>query len=442
MTNGADPNGGSDSTAELQLTINQAFEVASTDVLMEGVVDLGGVEVHLGGGQYVISKPLTIPDIGGGNVVIHGGTVRASNSFPADGFLLEMATTTLREEWTRVNGRLTESLAQPIYENVHLHDLLLDANYTGGGILLLNPLRVTISNCYITHFSTIGISVQGGHETLIHSSFLGQHITSGADPLEHTFSGTAILLSGNDNSVTDVVIFSAQTAIEVDGQANIITNAHCYNKASGLGGIGIVIRKGATLTRILGCYLDFTGIVLEETAEIIISNSFFLGDAYVLLKAIGDSPATVTGLNIAENIFHGNNNGVPIVQLQGNFSDIRQTCIDNNSATGMVNRCTRARATVTGYGSEWTVDFSQRLLFPSSIAHVHYSFYALPGREDVTHNSSGKFFPLHALHSVTSTSIKVTSDTPINATVSIYVDQSFQDEDTHDSFQPYLSSYL
>jgi hypothetical protein len=69
---GADPTGGSDSTIALQQTINEAFEVASTHVLMPGIVDLGGVEIHLGGGQYIISKPLTFPDTGGGNILVRG----------------------------------------------------------------------------------------------------------------------------------------------------------------------------------------------------------------------------------------------------------------------------------------------------------------------------------------------------------------------------------
>lgn len=434
--NGADPSGGSDSTMALQLTINQAFEVASTQSMMEGIIDLGGVEVHLGGGQYIISKPLTLPDLGGGNVVIHGGTIRASSLFPPDGFLLELATSELREEWAMMGGRLAESHAPPAYENIALQNLLLDANYTAGGILLLNPLRIIITNCYITHFATIGISVQGGHETLIHSSFLGQHITSGGDPLEATFSGTAIVLSGNDNSVTDVVIFSAQTAIEVDGQANIITNAHCYNKATRLGGVGIVVRKGAIQTRMIGCYMDYAGIVLEETQEITVSNSFFLGDAYVLLKAPGDIPSPVVGVSIVDNMFHGSNHGVPIVQLQGNFSRVKQTYVDGNAATGMAYRSTRARASTTKFGSEWTVDVSQTLLFPNSIAHVHYSFY--PITANASSSSGSKAFPLHTLRSVTSKSITVVSDTLIHATVAVYVDQSFYNEDNDDNFQPYL----
>ncbi|KAI5069397.1 hypothetical protein GOP47_0015698 [Adiantum capillus-veneris] len=420
--NGADPTGNSDSTAELQLTINQAFEVASRNNLMPGVADLGGVEVHLAGGQYAISKPLTLPDQGGGNVVIRGGTLRATSSFPSDRFLIELGSPQLREEWVRLGGKLANSHGQPAFENIALQNLMLDANFTAGGILLLNPIRTTIANCYITHFSSSGISVHGGHETFIQTSFLGQHITTGSDPGERSFSGTAILLDSNDNAVTDVVIFSAQTAIEILGQANIITGVHCYNKATGWGGVGIMIRQGAAQNRMLGCYLDYTGIVLEETRQITITNSFFLGDAFVLLRATGNPD--VVGLSIVDNMFSGGNHGVPIVQTKGSFSHVKQTCVDDNSATGMALRSTRARVSVAGFGSNWTADLSETLLFPTSIAHVQYSFFA--SNENATDSSS--VFPSHALQSVKATSITVASDIPVHAIVSFNVDQSTYSE--------------
>ena len=170
---------------------------------------------------------------------MHGGTIRASGTFPLDGYLVEAATTELREEWEErkkkdnTGGGVQAWQTPAAFENIHFKDLLLDGNYSAGGILLLNALRTTISNCYFMHFakSSVGINVQGGHETLIHHSFLGQHITTGADPLESSFSGTAILLAGNDNAVTDVVIFSAAIGVEIAGQANIITGttAHIIN---------------------------------------------------------------------------------------------------------------------------------------------------------------------------------------------------------------------
>nr|GEW85174.1 polygalacturonase QRT3 [Tanacetum cinerariifolium] len=61
---------------------------------------------------------------------------------------------------------------------------MLDFSFRGGGIRALETLRTSIDNCYIAHFKTTGILVQGGHETYIHNSFLGQHITAGGDPGE------------------------------------------------------------------------------------------------------------------------------------------------------------------------------------------------------------------------------------------------------------------
>jgi len=105
--------------------------------------------------------------------------------------------------------------------------------------------------------------VQGGHETYIRNSFLGQRITASRSPDERKFSGVGISLMGN-NAITDVVIFSAAVGIAVTGQANILTGVHCYNKATGFGGVGIKLKLGGlTQTRSIGCYLDYTAIVAE-----------------------------------------------------------------------------------------------------------------------------------------------------------------------------------
>lgn len=99
---------------------------------------------------------------------------------------------------------------------------MLDSNYRGGGISVINSLRTSIDNCYITHFTTNGILVQSGHETYIRNSFLGRHIIAGEDKNERDFSGTGISLQGNDNAVTDVAILSAAIGLMVTGQANFL----------------------------------------------------------------------------------------------------------------------------------------------------------------------------------------------------------------------------
>ena len=153
---------------------------------------------------------------------IHGGTLLASNDFPADRYLIDLSAspTTTNEENTEspaMDEHELSSTSTYYYEFITLKDLMLDSNYRGGGIAVINSLRTSIDNCYLAHFTTNGILVRGGHETYIRNSFLGQHITAGADPGERNFSGTAINIIGNDNAVTDVVIFSAATGIVVSG---------------------------------------------------------------------------------------------------------------------------------------------------------------------------------------------------------------------------------
>ena len=141
------------------------------------------------------------------------------------------------------------------YEYITLRDLFLDSNFKGGGISITNSLRINIDNCYITHFTTNGILVQSGHETYIRNTFIGQHITAGGDKNERKFSGIGISLQGNDNAITDVVIFSAAIGILITGQANTISGVHCYNKASGFGGTGIYLKLPGNFFNYLIIYI-------------------------------------------------------------------------------------------------------------------------------------------------------------------------------------------
>lgn len=190
---GADPTGKSDSTEAILKALSDAFNGPREGSLIEGIANLGGAEIHLEGGNYLISKPLRLPDAGVGNLVIHGGTLRASDDFPTDGYLIDLSA--------------SKSSSSYNYEYITLKDLMFDSNYRGGAVSVINSLRTSIDNCYIAHFTSNGILVQSGHETYIRNSFLGQHITAGGDPGERNFTGTAINLMGNDNAVTDVVIF-------------------------------------------------------------------------------------------------------------------------------------------------------------------------------------------------------------------------------------------
>lgn len=289
---------------------------------------------------------------------------------------------------------------------------MLDSSYRGGGIAVVNSLRTTIDNCYIVHFNTDGIWVKGGHETMIRGAYIGQHITAGGSPGERNFNGTGINLNGNDNAVTDTVIFSAAVGVLISGQANALTGVHCYNKATGFGGTGIYLKlPNLTQTRIVNCYLDYTGIVSEDPVQLIVSNSFFLGDGAVVFKAV---KGVIQYVNIVNNLFAGLGRGTDIVQLDESnaaFTDVDGVVVEQNGVKGMALRSTVAKGMVRGNGKSWTVDFSSVLLFRDRIDHVLYSLQAESG------------FPQHALRNVSGNRVVVEADVALQATVHVAVDQ-------------------
>ncbi|KVH92088.1 Parallel beta-helix repeat-containing protein [Cynara cardunculus var. scolymus] len=301
------------------------------------------------------------------------------------------------------------------YEFITLRDLMVDCNFKGGGIRLIDALRTTIDNCYVAHFTTTGILVQGGHETYIRNSFLGQHITAGGDPHERNFTGTAIDLQGNDNAVTDVVIFSAEVGIAISGQANMITGVHCYNKANGFGGIGILLKvPGITQTRIVNSYFDYTGIVAEDPVQLHISDCFFLGDSFIVLKSVR---GVVNGINIINNMFSGSNKGIDIVQLdQTNeeFKEIGHVVVDKNNVNGMNLKATIAKGVTRVNGTSWIVDFNEILLFPRRIRFVQHALLT----------GASNSFPNTVLRNISNNQVLIESDTIVEGSVSVSVDQS------------------
>lgn len=67
---GADPTGKSDSTEAILKALSDAFNGPREGSLIEGIANLGGAEIHLEGGNYLISKPLRLPDAGVGNLMV------------------------------------------------------------------------------------------------------------------------------------------------------------------------------------------------------------------------------------------------------------------------------------------------------------------------------------------------------------------------------------
>ncbi|KAI3794684.1 hypothetical protein L1987_37317 [Smallanthus sonchifolius] len=413
---GADPSDAQDSTAAIMGAVIDASLVENGQKLLPGVNDLGGAIVDLQGGSFRISRPVVIPP-NSGNLVIQGGTLRASNTFPSGNYLIELnSPNSLKHSKTATNeshGTFSDSKSQnePIYyEDITLRDILFDSSNIGGGLLVVDSARTRITNCFFLHFVTEGIRVERGHETFISSSFMGEIPTIGGNQHERDFVGTAIDLASNDNAVTDVVIFSAAIGMVLRGQANMITGVHCYNKATFFGGIGILIETGQI--RVDNCYMDYNSIVVHDPSQVHISNGFFLGGGNVVLKSVN---GRVSGLNIVNNMFSGDSKSV--VEIDGEFTSIDQVVIDqNNVKGGMRLKSTVGKMAVTGSGTVWVADFSPVLVFPGRISHVQYSIYdGAFGVEGV----GG-----HAVTNVSGNVVVVETEKQMNGTVWFLVDQN------------------
>ena len=323
---------------------------------------------------------------------VKGGTFRASNVFPGNRHLIE--------------------LVPPNYgiffEDVTFRDILFDSSFRGGGILVINSARIRITNCYFLHFTTQGVNVKGGHETYISNSFFGQHSTVGGDKKEPSFSGTGIDLSSTDNAITDVVIFSAGIGISLSGEANMVTGVHCYNKATWFGGIGIPVKSH--LTRIDNCYLDYTGIVIEDPVHVHVTNALFIGDANIVLRSVHGK---ISGLNIVNNMFRSKSRkNFPIVKVKGNFHEIDQVVIDQNNISGMMLKSTIGKSKVYGNGTRWVVDFSHVLVFPNRINHYQHSFLVRSGQ-----------IVASAVTEVSNNVVVVETDRAVAGTISVIVHQ-------------------
>lgn len=308
-----------------------------------------------------------------------------------------------------------------MYEYITLKDLMLNCNFRGGGIAIINSLRTTVDNCYVSHFRSEGIVIEGGHESYIRNSFIGQHINVGGDRGEKDFSGIGVKIMGNDNLLRDIVIYSAEIGVMVLGQANVIMGVHCYNKARALGGVGIYVKEpGFTQTRIVNCYLDYTGVVAEDPVQVHITGCFFLGNALVVLKSIG---GVISGLNIVDNMFSGDYTGVRIVELDESktpFTRIDQVVVDRNNVRGMVVKSTVGRGSTRANGTTWTVDFSSLLLFPNLIKNVVYSLEM----EQSEGQGQIQVLPNHVLTNLTHNRVTVRSNLAIAATLHVQVHQT------------------
>jgi len=370
--------------------------------LAEGIKNLGGAVISLGGGRYSVSAPVVIPR-GYGNLHMRDGTIKASDTFPHDCYVVAAGSdgcTGDDEDLVNFNEHLSFS------------NLMLDGSNVAYGVLWLHhTIGAVVGTNLFLGFQQRGVYIRLGHEVVVESTWMGQYLFS--DERKQTSqTATAIYISANDHVVSNVVIFSALVGVVDKGAGNTFVGLHSWN------GSGTSFISTGYNTRILGCYPDFNDVILENPYHVTVTNSFFLGGAQIVLRANRDEktarrPPVIRGLIIRTNTFDFSDES--IIQLHGEFDSVSDTFIGgnivSNNMTAVSTSSTRQLHLTNA--TEWEFDLSDELLF-ATIQRVQYSLELDDGQPLVR----------HASRPARGNRVVVETDVPVSGTVTIAVDQS------------------
>ena len=208
---GADPTGRNDSAAAFDAAVSAAAAIASSNALPADVGS-GRVTLDLGGGTYLISRPIKIQYHSG--ITVSGGTLVAdARVFPADGFLLDVSSLT----------------------GFSFRELTLDNQHVGGGMRFDGIVQVDVSGVFFLHYKTDGIfgdDVSGAsHELMVQDSFFAEFMWGevGFDNIQLQ-SGTAIYLSSQfyDSNFYNSIIRCTRVGIVNEAGANAFFGFHVY----------------------------------------------------------------------------------------------------------------------------------------------------------------------------------------------------------------------
>ena len=250
------------------------------------------------------------------------GTIRASPSFPKNQYIIY------------VGGNGCSNPQGSCNENVGFSELMLDCQQVCAGCLSIqSTMGANVGpRTFMLGFNENGILIYGGHEVMIHETWLGEYLYS--NPLSHqpNLTATAINIAGNDHFVTNTIVFSSQVGVAVNGAANLLTGVHTWNNAETLGGIGILVNSYQT--RIVSCYLDYNSLVIAWPTAVVVTNCFFLCAGNLVLRASA-SETEINGLSIVDNEFElCGNDTIIFDEREAKFTKVLDMYVAGNVASG------------------------------------------------------------------------------------------------------------
>lgn len=383
---GADPTGKVDSSDALDNAV-AAMLARNGTVDGLGMYDLGGAVLDLSGGEYLLSRPLKIPQRYA-NFRVQRGTLVAGPSFPVSvnpshdasndalHYLLQIG------DHGHCNSTTGGASNHNCNSNVGIQQLTLDGRGVANGLLVADTMDVDIGPAIlVVGWPDVGISLAGSGAGYIHEAWLGE-FPAGSKENRNTANGTAIHLMGDqhDSDVNNVIIFSGRTGVNSSCGPNRLQGVHTWNTGAEHGGTGIHLQMGSG--RVHNCYLDGTPLVVHSTGmhgvAMITDNQFLLNANLVFVANPRWGGRSFHGMIVTGNVFNSKgprfNQTIFVDESAARFSNVTDSVIENNAVSAeisqqQIKRSTRATlsAVVPAGQSKVVLDFSAFLLFPTGI---------------------------------------------------------------------------
>jgi hypothetical protein len=383
---GADPTGTTCSSDAMDRAV-AAMLARNGTVDGLGMYDLGGAILDLSGGEYLLSRPLKIPQHYA-NFRVQRGTLVAGPSFPVSvnpshdasndalHYLLQIG------EHGQCNSTTGGASNHNCNSNVGIQQLTLDGRGVANGLLVADTMDADIGPAILAvGWPDVGISLAGTGAGYIHEAWLGE-FPAGSKRNRNAATGTAIHLMGDqhDSDVNNVIIFSGKTGVNSSCGPNRIQGVHTWNTGAAHGGTGIHLQMGSG--RVHNCYLDGTPLVVHSTGmhgvATITDNQFLLNANLVFVANPRWGGRAFHGMVVTGNVFDSTgprtNQTIFIDESAATFANVTDSVIENNIVSADISekhlkRGTRATlsAVVPAGQDRVVLDFTDYVLFPTGI---------------------------------------------------------------------------
>eukprot|EP00037_Helgoeca_nana_P018239 m.174645 g.174645 ORF g.174645 m.174645 type:complete len:662 (-) comp24362_c0_seq1:222-2207(-) len=419
---GADPTGQHDSTTAMTAAVAALLTIRGPrHTMASNITDLGGATLDLSGGTYLISAPIVIPAMFG-NLQIVRGTLRASATFPAARWLVEIGDAACVPRLASGVVDVQGSCGQ----FVNLNQMLFDAAHVAaGGVRVTKTMGTTIGpSVFFTGFTLAGVRIDGGHECMIQQAWFAECEWSDArgsvcqedpnGPGGNKSTSIGVQINGNDHFLTDVIVFEfTHIGVEINGAANLLQGVHTWNAAvydggyAWKGGVGIAVNSHQT--RLMACYLDYSSLSVVDPTELVVEATFFLAAPAVFSSS---GATTISGVYM-----HGNTYAVggDSIRLDTAFLDGTDCTISEDIGDSPKTTVASRTITHTAPSTEWVATFPELLL--PLIEQVEYSFTAASSADPWVQHRAIK-------GNGTIPSVTVQTSVAVRGTVTIRVNQA------------------